>query len=180
MTTDSPTTDSPTPTPRQYWGPTHYQPSQPPPYAAPYAPPKKRHRIRNTILIVAAVFVGIGVISAVANGAKSTTHPVVSGVQTQSNNETHPPQADVNPGWTLASEGFDNYAKVTGTVTNHSSKTSTYTLHFDLIGSNGVRLDDTTAIVNEVQPGQTANFETFPVQAAGAHATLTTVDRMGF
>src|SRR6516225_9057474 len=74
VTTDSPTTDSPTPTPRQYWGPTHYQPSQPPPYAAPYAPPKKRHRIRNTILIVAAVFVGIGVISAVANGAKSTTH----------------------------------------------------------------------------------------------------------
>jgi hypothetical protein len=119
-------------------------------------------------------------IAAVAGGSKSTNHPTVSGVQTSSSNMAHPPQADVNPGWTLGSPDFADYATITGSVTNHSSKTSSYTLHFDLIGANGVRLDDTTAIVNEVQPGQTANFETMPAHATGAHAVLTTVDRNGF
>jgi hypothetical protein len=183
VTADSPTTDSPTPTPRQYWGPpsppAYYGP---PVYYSPPQPPKKRHWFRNTLAVIGALFVGLIVIGVAVSANKASHHPVVSGVQTQSNNQAHPPQADVNPGWvqgpTDLGGGWD---QITGSVTNHSSKTSSYTLHFDLVGANGVRVDDTTAWVNEVQPGQTANFQSGPVQeTAGAHATLTTVDRMGF
>lgn len=73
--------------------------------------------------------------------------------------------------------------EVTGTVTNHSSKTSTYILHFDFVDSNGLRVTDAVGLVNEVQPGQTANFDAQGFQAnptPGLQCKLTKVDRNGF
>jgi hypothetical protein len=175
--TDKPVSQPPS---QAVWGPPQNFPPQnfPPQYSAPAL--KKRHRLRTAVFVVGGLIGGVVVITAVASAAKTTTHPTVAGVQTNSLNTSHPPQADVNPGWTLVSEGFGSYWKITGTVTNHSSKVSTYTLHFDLTDASGVRVTDTVAVVNEVQAGQTANFESLPFQATNAHATLTKADRYGF
>lgn len=179
------------------WYPPQAAPgATPPSYGMPGGheldtPKKKSHKLRWTLLAIAAIVVVAGIAegsnssnssSSSGNSASdSSPSAPASGIATSSNNTSHPPQADVDEGWKCTSD--DVGMKATGTVTNHSSKTSTYTIHFDFTDSTtGVRAGDAEAIVNEVQSGQTASFEatSFTNASGSFKCALTSVDRNGF
>ena len=69
--------------------------------------------------------------------------------------------------------------KVTGEVVNHSSKRSDYVVQV-VVEQGGTQLDSTSAVVSNVEPGQTAALSTGSIDGgvAGATCRIADVDRM--
>jgi hypothetical protein len=92
------------------------------------------------------------------------------------NATTHPPGDDVDAGWTCQVD--DDVARASGTVTNHSSKTSFYIVETEF-RVDGNLVDRRSATVDEVEPGETARIEMVSSNVVGDDVTcaLTRVDR---
>jgi hypothetical protein len=69
----------------------------------------------------------------------------------------HPPMDDVDPAWTCSTEA-DGVVRATGSVTNHSSKSSFYIVTIDFAIS-GRSFGSATSTVDEVAPGETVVLE---------------------
>jgi uncharacterized protein DUF4190 len=80
------------------------------------------------------------------------------GPETDSNNTDNPPPADINgePDCTT-DPALGPIAR--GTLTNHSSGLSGYLISVGFLDAAGTRVAEGTAIVNNVQADQTANWE---------------------
>jgi len=87
--------------------------------------------------------------------ALGTIPPLV--VETDSDNEAHPPPADINSDFACSRDAL-GFVVAGGTVTNHSSETSTYSI-FVVFEQGGVRLNDARAYVADLQAGQTARWQ---------------------
>ena len=82
--------------------------------------------------------------------------PLVLGLSACDPDErTNPPQDDVDPGWTCSDEGA--LVRSSGSVTNHSSKTSFYLVTVTF-SSNGERLGSATTSVDDVDADETADL----------------------
>lgn len=79
----------------------------------------------------------------------------------------HPPANDVDSSWSCINE--DGLARASGTITNHSSKTSFYQLDIEF-RVNGETVDERGASVDGVEPGETATVE---VVSDDAHGDVT-------
>jgi hypothetical protein len=102
--------------------------------------------------------VGLVVLITVANGGGSnggsTSTKQNGGVSTLSNNDSHPPQADVAISKCSTDEiGLPN---VELTITNHSTGRSNYMISVNLLDASGTKVGDGTAVSNNVDPGQVA------------------------
>src|SRR5688572_27540331 len=64
----------------------------------------------------------------------------------------HPAKRDVDSGWTCTLD--DDVVRASGTVTNHSSKTSSYLLEVDFL-VDGERVASRSTGIDEVDPGET-------------------------
>ncbi len=114
---------------------------------------------------------GTATTSSSTSAAKTSSGGVVS----TSTNTTHPPAADITVKTCTLSYGM---ATATGVIVNHTSKASDYDVHIGFM-KNGVRVDDGYDMQNDVQPGQTVNFQAGGTnQVSGAlTCTLIGVDR---
>jgi hypothetical protein len=87
-----------------------------------------------------------------------TAGPPTSGPETISDNTTHPPQDDLNGDTACSVEGFRGVL-AKGTLTNHSSKTSSYTIHVSFNDDAGVRFAEATAFHNDVRAGESVQWD---------------------
>ena len=132
--------------PPQQWATPPYQPTPP--------PKKRRHVVRWIVLAFIGIVVIAGIASASSN-ANKTSPKNNGGVITNSDNGSHPPQQDVAvSGCSIDELGFPT---ATGTIVNHSSKTSDYELSVNFL-KGGVHVSDGADFVNNVAPGQTATW----------------------
>lgn len=103
-----------------------------------------------------------------------------SGIETNSGNEENAPPDDIDDGWKCEVDSLGQ-VQATGTLTNHSSETSSYsiTVSFNEKGTN-TRFGDGTAFVNSVRAGEKATWEAITFDeppAAGFTCEITEVDR---
>jgi hypothetical protein len=87
-----------------------------------------------------------------------TAGPPTSGPETISDNTAHPPQDDLN-GDTACS--LDRFGEVlaNGTLTNRSSRTSSYMIHVSFNDDAGVRFAERTAFHNDVRAGEVVRWD---------------------
>jgi hypothetical protein len=153
----------------------------PPPQPVPPVPPKKSHKLRNTLLGIVGLIVAIAVATTAAGGSKhsgsSNSGSLNSGVSqgVASQNAT----GDVTLGPVQAADALGiRYETVT--VFNHSSKRSDYMIDVAVQSADGKTQYDTgTALINNVDPGQTASDRVMFTNhiPAGAKIVLKTVER---
>ena len=70
---------------------------------------------------------------------------------------SHPAHEDLDAGWTCNVE--DGLVRASGTITNHSSKSSFYILETEF-RLDGHVVDRRSASVDDLEPGRTARVET--------------------
>jgi Domain of unknown function (DUF4190) len=93
-----------------------------------------------------------------STGTTEAGQTTEDGPETDSNNEENPPPEDINDDTSCTTEaGLGPVAR--GTLTNHSSGLSGYLISVGFLDAAGTRVAEGTAIVNNVQAGQTANWE---------------------
>ena len=92
------------------------------------------------------------------------------------NETTHPARSDVDAGWTCGVD--DGVVRASGTITNHSSKTSFYIVETDFRLDGNV-VDHRSTTVDRVEPGETARVETVSSDVVDDDVTchVTGVDR---
>lgn len=198
---------SPYPPPPPYQG----QPGYPPPgYPTPpaYVPPQPPKKKRHTGLIVTGIILGAVVIIAIiataaSGGKKSDASKTTTAAQATTSAATGPAttsavpkssasavdkgagskdaSADVTIGALDTSNQFA--ASVPVTITNHSSKRSSYFIELALESADGkTQLDTTPIIVNDLNPGQTSpqtgTFFATAKPPAGAKVVLKSVQRL--
>jgi hypothetical protein len=117
---------------------------------------KKRTWIIATVLLL----IGAGI----AGGSNSSTSSGGSGNSGVSSglgaNDASGDVTDVQ----IGSPDILGLRSVTLQVTNHSSKRSDYVIDLSVESADGAtQYDTTTALVNNVEPGQTANPDAFPL-----------------
>ncbi|MFN0091656.1 MAG: hypothetical protein ACKVWR_15515 [Acidimicrobiales bacterium] len=136
------------------------------------------------LLVVAAGIAGRGRDDSAGGpaptAAPTTAAPVTTGVPTKSANKANSPGEDVTVG------GCDHQAvfsvasvRASGTAVNHSSKRSNYMIEL-AYEMNGVLVKTSTAFVNNVDPGQTAAWDTVFLGeglAAGGECVVKEVNR---
>lgn len=168
--------------PGQYGGdPMPYGAPPPPP-----APPKRRMGCLPKLAIAFGVLVALMIVAAIAGAgaggeeadnddttstgddAAATTNTTAAPAEaeapeTDSNNETNPPPADMNDDLVCGTQEFIG-PKAAGTLTNHSSGLSGYMISVGFLDEAGTRVADGTAFVNNVQPDQTATWEALAFQ----------------
>ena len=76
----------------------------------------------------------------------------------------HPPRNDIDSSWSCTTE--DGLARASGTITNHSSKTSFYQLDVEF-RVDGETVDERGASVDGVDPGETTTVEVVSDEAHG-------------
>jgi len=188
------------------------QPGYPPPgYPTPpaYVPPQPPKKKRHTGLIVTGIILGaiviIAIIATAASGGKKSdaskttttaaqaatpaaTKPATTSAAPKSSASSvdkgagsKDASADVTIGALDTSNQFA--ASVPVTITNHSSKRSSYFIELALESADGkTQLDTTPIIVNDLNPGQTSpQTGTFFATAnppAGAKVVLKSVQRL--
>lgn len=128
----------------------------------------------------------IVVIASVANGGNddngSHKVPAVVAPKTPSavppKHTTPPPSPKKSERTDLTSFKLDDRSKDTITdiwvkwsITNHSSKKSDYSFDWEAVNSNGVRVANSTELVTDVKPGQTAHGSDFTT-LNNVHVTL--------
>lgn len=129
-----------------------------------------------------ALLLLIGIIGAAVGGGSnsngSTSTKQNGGVSTLSNNDSHPPQADAEL-TVCAPAQFLNYPQATVKVTNHSTGRSDYMVEVKFIDPTNTVVGTGTAIMNNVDPGQSAIDTAGAVSSNAAHFTcqISSVDR---
>jgi len=147
----------------------------------PPVPPKKSHKLRNTLLGIVGLIVAIVVATNAGGGSKhsgssnsgSSNSGVSRGVAAQD------ATGDVKVG-PLQAPDVLGIRYETVTVVNHSSKRSDYVIDVAEQSADGKTQYDTgTALINNVDPGQTASDKVMFTNhiPAGAKIVLKTVER---
>lgn len=141
-----------------------YPPPQGPGYAQPPAPPQGMSKGKKIGFwgcggCLGVVVVGIIVAVAAAGGGGSSDNKASSsnnnGTLTSSDNGAHPPQKDVTfVPQSCTVDSTTNWPKAKVKVTNHSSKTSDYSIQVVFKDASGVRVSDGAAIPTNVKPGE--------------------------
>jgi hypothetical protein len=126
----------------------------------------------SLLVLLAAVFASVAS-SSEENGAGG------SGTETNSGNDENPPPDDINDDLACSTQAGVG-PTASGTLTNHSSGTSGYIISVGFVDEAGTRVADGTAIVNNIQAGQTATWEAPSLSDGTTYATceITNVDRM--
>ena len=154
---------------------------QPVPPVPPPVPPKKSHKLRNTLLGIVGLIVAIVVATNAGGGSKhsgssnsgSSNSGVSRGVAAQD------ATGDVKLG-PLQAPDVLGIRYETVTVVNHSSKRSDYVIDVAVQSADGKTQYDTgTALINNVDPGQTAGDKVMFTNhiPAGGKIVLKTVER---
>ena len=133
----------------------------------------------GSLLLV--VLVIVIVLVAVNSGSKSTSTSTPSGSTSPlsgSNNTAHPPAADV----TVTSCRVDpstNWPAARLEITNHSSKTSNYTVQVQFLNSSGTRVADGLAAASNVAPGERAleTAQSLDTVSGNVTCNVTSVER---
>lgn len=126
---------------------------------APASEKKKRHLLRWIVI----GFVAIMIIGAVSGGgddatSQSTADPASSFDDTEFGSGTaeNPATEDVE----LSTCTGDEYSvKAGGTITNHSSKASNYSIEVEFVYESGTRFADGLDFQTNIAPGQSSNWE---------------------
>ena len=140
-----------------------------------------KHTWVNLGAVLAGGVVVIGLTGAGCS-SNATSASNNNGVATQSNNQTHPPQADVNTSTASCAPDEIGDWHYKGTVTNNSSQASMYDINVSFQSADGKTQYSTGAdLLDHVDPGQTATFDAIATStsmpATGVTCKLTTVDR---
>jgi hypothetical protein len=147
----------------------------------PPVPPKKSHKLRNTLLGIVGLIVAI-VVATHAGGESKHSGSTNSGSSNSGVSRGLAAQdatGDVKLGPPQAPDVLGiRYETVT--VVNHSSKRSDYVIDVAVQSADGKTQYDTgTALINNVDPGQTASDKVMFTNhiPAGAKIVLKTVER---
>jgi hypothetical protein len=91
----------------------------------------------------------------------------------------HPALADIDQTTKTCAIDDADYLTYGGTLTNHSSGTSDYTIHVDFV-ANGIRVADGVTFVNHVASGQTAQWSVNSLSQVPSPSTcrITSISRM--
>ena len=155
-----------------------------PPQPLPPVPPKKSHKLRHTLFGLVGLIVLIVVIVIAAGGGSKPSSSSNSGSSHSNSGISQGIGAqdatrDVTLGPVQAPDSIGvRYEKVT--VVNHSSKRSDYMIDVAVQSTDGKTQYATgTALINNVDPGQTASDQVMFTShiPAGAKAVLKTVER---
>jgi hypothetical protein len=88
-----------------------------------------------------------------------TTGTPTSGPESISDNASNPPQADLNGDTECTVDDFGGVV-AKGTLTNNSSKTSSYMIQVSFNDAAGVRFAEAPAFYNDVRAGETVLWDT--------------------
>ncbi|HKF34610.1 MAG TPA: hypothetical protein VKB37_19790 [Jatrophihabitantaceae bacterium] len=156
-------------------------PPPPLPQPVPPVPPKKSHKLRNSLLGIVGLIVAI-VVATHAGGESKHSGSTNSGSSNSGVSRGLAAQdatGDVKLGPPQAPDVLGiRYETVT--VVNHSSKRSDYVIDVAVQSADGKTQYDTgTALINNVDPGQTASDKVMFTNhiPAGAKIVLKTVER---
>lgn len=95
----------------------------------------------------------------------ATAAPATSIPESVSDNTTNPPQADLN-GDTECTLDEIGWVTAQGTLTNHSSETSSYLIHVSFNDEAGIRFHEASAFHNDVRSSETVRWAAFPPHRA--------------
>jgi hypothetical protein len=146
---------------------------------------KKRWWALGAIALLIVIGVASGSSSTKNNTPTAATRTTTragsaNGVQSVSDNHTHPPQADVRVSG-CSYDSSTGFATATLTIVNHSSKRSDYLISVDFENSKGVQLGDNYAGGGDnVDPGQSSIVQAVDTLTATPDAlkcVLKSVDR---
>jgi len=156
-------------------------PPPPLPQPVPPVPPKKSHKLRNSLLGIVGLIVAI-VVATHAGGESKHSGSTNSGSSNSGVSRGLAAQdatGDVKLGPPQAPDVLGiRYETVT--VVNHSSKRSDYVIDVAVQSADGkTQYDAGTALINNVDPGQTASDKVMFTNhiPAGAKIVLKTVER---
>ncbi len=109
--------------------------------------------------------------------APETTVPSNAGPITNSDNIEHPPPDDVQLGECTGNDFGGPTA--TGTLTNHTSKQSHYSINVNFTDAAGVIIAQGWAYVSNIPPGASATWEamSFDMDAVAASCAVAEVER---
>lgn len=135
--------------------------------------PRRRRRPRWTWVLPPIAVLGFLTAAAVAVGSPDDGEDVAlemdaspgatttSIPESISDNTTNPPQADLN-GDTECTIGTIGSVMARGSLTNHSSTTSSYTIHVSFNDAAGVRFAEAAAAHIDVRSGETVLWDATP------------------
>lgn len=109
-------------------------------------------------IVAALVAIGLLVGPTEDDAESPASATPTSGPETVSDNTTHPPQADLNGDTECTLDELGSVA-AKGTLTNHSSQTSAYTLQVSFNDEAGVRFAEAPVIHNDVRAGETVRWD---------------------
>jgi hypothetical protein len=117
----------------------------------------------------------------------TSPHHVISGIAVaviacftfsacETGSATHPAHDDLDAGWTCDVDA--DVVRASGTITNHSSKTSFYIVETEF-RLDGAVIDHRSASIDDVEPGETARVVTVSSDVVDDDVTchVTSVDR---
>ena len=110
--------------------------------------------MKKALLIIAGLFVVLVIVSIAAGGGEDDD----SG-STATSPKSEPTETDEVTITSCAVEEFVEFVVVKGEATNGSSKRSDYSIDVAIEGPDGVQLGTTIAFAQNVEPGQTALWE---------------------
>jgi hypothetical protein len=169
--------------------PPQQAPAPPAAWGSNVPPEKQRGGCLKYGLLGIVAFVGlivvIVIIALVALGRSTTTKVkavrTYGGIQSNSLNGTHPPQADINADATKCAVDALGDAGAKGTLTNHSSKQSNYLITVRFTDASGTQFGNGNAAVQNVLPGSTATWDATGVDkpsSASWKCTVAQVERL--
>lgn len=141
--------------------------------AAGKRPGRRRRRLKW--VLVPVCIVAVLAAAALAMGPPDppteqvATDTPTRGPESISDNASNPPQADVNGDTECAVDDL-GWVVASGSLTNHSSQTSSYTIHVSFNDGAAVRFAEAPAFHNDVRAGETVRWDapTFTRPAEGA------------
>lgn len=109
---------------------------------------------KKRIIIPAVLVVVIVLISVSSSSSDDDKGDSDKSKLSHSSNQTNPPEADLTVNSCDVSEGGLVTADVQ--ILNHSSKQSNYLVSINVLDGDGTKVGEANAVVNHVDPGQTA------------------------
>jgi hypothetical protein len=173
----------------------NYDPGQSAPYQTTYPPPppvaeKPKRGCFRWFGIASLAFVGLIVVIAIAaasggGGGDDQDKPATNAPdepRTNSGNEENPPTEDITltdcgPG--VGNPAGGNFLGAAGTITNHSSKPSSYLFTVEFVTPDGTRYAESPGAASAVAAGQTVEWDAPTVDEArpDTECRITQVDR---